>query len=176
MHFDIRPATPADAAAACAVLRRTIAESCARDHRDDPDILEAWLGNKHPPMVGTWFGSATNFSLVVEQAGVVVGISLLTAAGKLALCYLLPEAQRQGAGRALLQRSEAHALALGIKTVHLHSTATAEGFFEANGYRRDGIVRSPYGVDTVLFWKPLMAGAEPDPDAKRKRFCNCNSN
>ncbi|TWI67624.1 L-amino acid N-acyltransferase YncA [Pseudoduganella lurida] len=174
MHFDIRPATPADAAAACQVLRRTIAESCTQDHQDDPAILDAWLGNKHPPMVAAWFESSTNYSLVVLHGDAVVGVSLLTAAGKLALCYVLPEAQRQGAGRALLQRVEEHALAVGIRTIHLHSTAAADPFFAALGYRRDGNVRSPYGVDTMLFWKPLVAGAEPD--AKRKRFCNCNSN
>ena len=102
----------------------------------------------------------------------VVGVSLLTGAGKLALCYLLPEAQRQGAGSALLRRNEQRAVELGMKTLYLHSTATAEAFFAAHGYRRDGNVRSPYGVDTILFWKPLVDGAQPDA---KKRFCNCNS-
>ncbi|WP_338763793.1 GNAT family N-acetyltransferase [Massilia sp. METH4] len=172
MSFEIRPAVPPDAAAACQVLRRSIAECCALDHRNDPAILAAWLGNKHPAMVRSWFESPTNYSLVAVQGDEVVGVSLLTGAGKLALCYLLPEAQRQGAGTVLLRRMEERALASGMKALYLHSTVTAEGFFEAAGYRRDGNVRSPYGVDTVLFWKPLVQGAQPDG---RKRFCNCNS-
>ncbi|HEX8601533.1 MAG TPA: GNAT family N-acetyltransferase [Pseudoduganella sp.] len=172
MSFEIRPAVTSDAAAVCQVLRRSIAECCALDHRNDPGILAAWLGNKHPAMVNAWFESATNYSLVVVREGDVVGVSLLTGAGKLALCYLLPEAQRQGAGTALLQSMEEQALAQGMKALYLHSTATAEGFFDANGYRRDGNVRSPYGVETILFWKPLVQDARPDA---RKRFCNCNS-
>jgi GNAT superfamily N-acetyltransferase len=172
MSFDIRPALPPDASAACEVLRRSITECCVQDHHDDPAILAAWLGNKHPAMVTSWFESPTNHSLVAVQDGAVVGVALLTGAGKLALCYLLPEAQRQGAGRALLTRAEEQAAALGMKALYLHSTATAEEFFAAHGYRRDGNVRAPYGVDTILFWKPLVAGAEPDP---RKRFCNCSS-
>jgi predicted N-acetyltransferase YhbS len=172
MSFEIRPAVPPDAAAVCEVLRRSIAECCALDHRNDPAILAAWLGNKHPAMVRSWFESPTNYSLVALSQGEVVGISLLTGAGKLALCYLLPEAQRQGAGTALLRRMEEQAVASGMKALYLHSTVTAEGFFAAAGYRRDGNVRSPYGVDTILFWKPLVQGAQPDA---RKRFCNCNS-
>lgn len=172
MSFEIRPAISADAAAVCEVLRRSIAECCVLDHHDDPDILAAWLGNKHPAMVTSWFESPTNYSLVAVRSGEVVGVSLLTGAGKLALCYLVPEAQRQGAGSALLRRMEERALASGMKALHLHSTATAEGFFDASGYRRDGNVRSPYGVETILFWKPLVQDAQPDA---RKRFCNCNS-
>lgn len=173
MSFEIRPAVPSDATAACAVLRRSIAECCVLDHRNDADILAAWLGNKTPAMVQSWFESPTNHSLVAVQDGIVVGVSLLTGAGKLALCYLLPEAQRRGAGSALLARIEEQAAALGMQKLHLHSTATAEPFFAAQGYRSDGNVRSPYGVETVLFWKPLIAGADCDP--QRKRFCNCNS-
>lgn len=172
MSFEIRPAIPPDAAAVCRVLRCSITECCVLDHRNDPDILAAWLGNKHPAMVTAWLESPTNYALVAVQGSEVVGVSLLTGAGKLALCYLLPAAQRQGAGTALLRQMEERALASGMKALYLHSTASAEGFFEASGYRRDGNVRSPYGVETILFWKPLVQGAQPDA---RKRFCNCNS-
>jgi GNAT superfamily N-acetyltransferase len=172
MSFEIRPAAPPDAAAVCQVLRRSIAECCVLDHHNDPDILAAWLGNKHPAMVSAWFESPTNYVLVAVQHGEVVGVALLTGAGKLALCYLLPEAQRQGVGTTLLRGMEERALAVGMKALYLHSTVTAEGFFDASGYRRDGNVRSPYGVETILFWKPLVQDAQPDT---RKRFCNCNS-
>jgi GNAT superfamily N-acetyltransferase len=172
MSFDIRPAALPDASAVCEVLRRSIAECCVLDHHNDPGILAAWLGNKHPAMVASWFESPTNYTLVVVREGAVVGVSLLTGAGKLALCYLLPEAQRQGAGTALLRRMEERAEAAGMKALYLHSTATAEGFFATRGYRRDGNVRSPYGVETIQVWKPLVQGVQPDA---RKRFCNCNS-
>lgn len=177
VHLEIRPAGAADAVAACAVLRRCITESCVRDHRNDTAVLAAWLGNKTPAMVASWFASATNFPLVALLDGHIVGVALLTRAGKLALCYVLPEAQRRGAGKALLACVEATAAEWGVKTLQLHSTASAEAFFAARGYLPSGNVRSPYGVDTVFFWKPL--GAEPDAapsgEQKRKRFCSCNT-
>jgi GNAT superfamily N-acetyltransferase len=176
MSLEIRIATADDAAAACAILRRSIAECCVLDHKNDPAVLEAWLGNKSPEMVTSWFASASNFSIVAVQAGEVLGVALLTRAGKVALCYLLPEARGRGIGKALLERLEVQAAEWQIKALQLHSTASAEGFFTGHGYLASGAVRSPYGVDTTFFWKQLGAVAADDPDKpQRKRFCNCNS-
>jgi GNAT superfamily N-acetyltransferase len=178
MSLEIRIAASGDAAAACHVLRRSIAECCVPDHHNDPAILGAWLGNKTPQMVASWFESPTNHSLVALQDGAVVGVALLTGAGKLALCYLLPEARGLGLGKALLARMEEIACGWGVKALQLHSTATGEGFFARQGYTRAGQVRSPYGVDTTFFWKQLDGGdpsAGCDDTKPRKRFCNCNS-
>lgn len=174
MSFEIRPATSVDALAACAVLRRSITECCVADHHNDAAILDAWLGNKTPEMVATWFASPTNFSLVATVAEEVVGVALLTRAGKLALSYLLPEARGRGIGKALLAQMENQAREWGVKTVQLHSTAAAVAFYAGQGYIQAGNVRSQYGVDTVFFWKSMDAATQPS-DAKRKRFCNCNS-
>ncbi|OYO29773.1 GNAT family N-acetyltransferase [Janthinobacterium sp. PC23-8] len=179
MSLEIRIATSADAVDACTVLRRSIVECCALDHRHDPAILEAWLGNKTPQMVACWFGSPNNFALVAVEAGAVVGVALLTRAGKLALCYLLPEAQRRGAGAALVEQIETQARQWGIKALQLHSTASGQAFFARHGYTEAGQVRSPYGVQTVFCWKALdpacLVTGEAKGDARRKRFCNCNS-
>ncbi|WP_256079446.1 GNAT family N-acetyltransferase [Massilia sp. YIM B04103] len=174
MSLEIRIAASADAPAACQVLRRSITECCIADHNNDPAILDAWLGNKNTQTVASWFESPTNFSLVAVENGAVVGVALLTAAGKLALCYLLPEARHKGAGKALLARIEAQAASWGVKALQLHSTASGEEFFARQGYIRSGNVRSPYGVDTVFFWKQLGAESCP-PEAGRKRFCGCGS-
>jgi GNAT superfamily N-acetyltransferase len=171
--LEIRIATPDDAAAACNILRRAIVECCVLDHKNEAAILDAWLGNKTTAMVRGWFESATNFALVAVEAEQVVGVALLTRAGKVALCYVLPEAQRRGAGKAMLAGLEAQAADWCIKALQLHSTATAEAFFAGRGYVDSGKVRSPYGVETVHFWKQLDADALT-PVAKRKRFCNCN--
>lgn len=106
MSLEIRIAAPDDAIAACNVLRRSITECCVLDHKDDPAILGAWLGNKTPQTVASWFESPTNFSVVALKDGEVIGVSLLTGAGKLALCYLLPEARGHGAGKAMLAKVE----------------------------------------------------------------------
>lgn len=175
MSLEIRIATSGDAFEACNVLRRSIVECCSLDHRNDPAILEAWLGNKTPEMVACWFASPTNFALVAVDAGAVVGVALLTRAGKLALCYLLPEAQRRGAGKALVEKLEVQAREWGIKALQLHSTASAQAFFARLGYDEAGNVRSPYGVETVFCWKALDAECVVTGASKRKRFCNCNS-
>ncbi len=177
MSLEIRIAASSDAEAACNVLRRSITECCEPDHHNDPAILDAWLGNKTPQMVANWFSSPTNFSLVAVSEGEVVGVALLTGAGKLALCYLLPEARGRGVGKALLTRMEEQACGWGVKALQLHSTATGKDFFAQRGYVDAGMVRSPYGVETVFFWKQLDADAATvsADGVKRKRFCNCNS-
>lgn len=171
MSIEIRIAVAEDAVAACHVLRRSITECCVEDHHHDPAILEAWLGNKTPDMVASWFASTRNFSIVAIEDGVLIGIALLTRAGKLSLCYLLPEALRHGAGKALLARIEAQAMEWGIKSLQLHSTATAAHFYASCGFIASGKVKSPYGVETIFFWKPLSPGV----DTRRARFCNCNA-
>jgi GNAT superfamily N-acetyltransferase len=171
MSIEIRIAVAGDAFAACDVLRRSIIECCVEDHRDDPAILAAWLGNKTPEMVASWFASDRNFSIVAIDDGVLVGVALLTRGGKLSLCYLLPQALRHGAGTALLARLEAQAHEWGIKSLQLHSTATAAAFYASCGFIASGKVKSPYGVETTFFWKSL----EPGADTRRTRFCNCNT-
>jgi len=44
----VRTATPEDAEAACAVIRRSIVECCIEDHHGDSALLAAWLANKTP--------------------------------------------------------------------------------------------------------------------------------
>jgi len=149
------------------------------DHQNDAVILDAWLGNKTPQMVANWFSSPTNFSLVAEEDGELVGVALLTGAGKLALCYLLPEARGKGAGKALLTRMEEQACGWGVKALQLHSTTTGSSFFASQGYVEAGKVRSPYGVETTFYWKQLDADpadtSVADGSGKRRRFCNCSS-
>jgi GNAT superfamily N-acetyltransferase len=51
----------------------------------------------------------SNHTLVAERDGAVVGVALVTQAGKLSLCYVLPEVQHAGVGKALLHGVEAQA-------------------------------------------------------------------
>ena len=175
-RFEIRQAASADASAACALLRRSIEVGCKADHEGKPAVLEAWLGNKTPANVATWFSSPSNHAVVAEGAdGTLLGLCLLTQAGKLALCYVLPEALRGGVGRALLAAAEEQARAWSITKLHLHSPASASAFFERQGYINAGKDTSCFGLDSDLLWKPLDAACEAAPGAAaRKRFCNCN--
>ncbi len=106
MGIEIRKAVPLDAAAACALLRRSIEQGCEPDHHGRPEILDTWLANKNPDNVAAWFASPTNHAIVAERDGELLGLALLTQAGKLALCYVEPDALRIGVGRALLAAVE----------------------------------------------------------------------
>ncbi len=174
MGIEIRIADPKDAFAACDVLRRSITECCVQDHQNKPDVLQAWLGNKTPSNVSGWFASATNFALVAERDGAIVGVSLLTQAGKLSLCYLVPEALHGGIGKAMLQAIEAQARVWGVSVIKLHSTASARDFYARNGYIQAGKEKSCYGVECDFFWKQLNVSDSADATT-RKRFCNCST-
>jgi GNAT superfamily N-acetyltransferase len=170
MGIEIRQARPTDGPAACALLRRSIAEVCAADHQGKPDVLEAWLGNKTEANVTTWFSAPTNYALVAERDGQMVGMALLTQAGKIALCYVLPEALHGGVGRALINALECQARAWHINKLHLHSPPSSSAFYERQGFTNAGKEKVCFGLECDLLWKPLAA----DGTSAAKRFCNCS--
>ena len=174
MGIEIRIAGPDDASAACTVLRRSITECCGADHGGQPAVLQGWLGNKTPDNVASWIASPSNFTLVALRDGELVGIALLTQAGKLSLCYVLPEALHAGIGKALLHGVEAQARSWGISVLRLHSTAAARDFYARNGYVLAGKEKSCYGVECDFFWKKLN-GAANEAAAQSKRFCHCST-
>lgn len=168
--IDIRQATPDDATAACTLLRRSIEQGCATDHGQRPEVLQAWLGNKTTQNVLTWVASPSNYVVVADQAGQVVGLALLTQAGKLALCYVQPDTLRSGIGSALLGAVEAQARTWNISKLHMHSPASASAFFERHGYINAGKDKACFGLECDFLWKQLDAAEPP----ARKRFCNCS--
>jgi putative acetyltransferase len=177
MGIEIRQATPDDAAAACRLLRQSIEHGCAADHGQRQDVLQAWLGNKTTQNVLTWFSSPSNYAVVAERQGEgesgpereLVGLALLTQAGKLALCYVLPELLRGGVGSSLLGAVEVQARAWNIGKLHMHSPVSASAFFERLGYVNAGKDKSCFGLECNFLWKQLDAAETP----ARKRFCNC---
>jgi hypothetical protein len=89
MQIEIRPAVVQDARAASQVLRRSITECCIEDHRDDPEIIAAWLRNKTPATVRGWLLNDRIFSVVAVTAGEVVGFAASSTAGEVLLCYVV---------------------------------------------------------------------------------------
>jgi hypothetical protein len=70
----IRDATPADAAAACEVLRASITELCVADHRNDPAILAAWLANKMPAIVAGWAADPAGSLLLAVEGDAILAV------------------------------------------------------------------------------------------------------
>ncbi len=174
MSLTIRLAVPDDAAAACNVLRRSIAECCVQDHQHQPELLDAWLGNKTPDNVASWFQTPSNYCQVAVVDGQVVGVSLMTQAGKVSLCYLLPEMHGRGIGKAMLEGMEAQARHWGVSVMRLNSTLTARDFYAHHGYTYGGKERACYGLECDFFWKKLGEQTEEQLQAN-KRFCPCSN-
>ncbi len=173
MKIEIRVAKPSDAVAACTVLRRSIADCCVEDHRHDAAVLSAWLGNKVPENIAAWFSSEANFSLIAVAGTEVVGVALLTRAGKISLCYLIPEVRFTGAGKALLQAIESKAIEWGLPLLRVSSTVTAEQFYLRHGYVSAGLGKAVYGIDTISFWKRLNTDISADTDVQNGACGRC---
>jgi GNAT superfamily N-acetyltransferase len=168
MKTTIRIAQPGDAAAACDVLRRSILQCCVDDHRNDETILGHWLGNKTPENVATWFQSPANLSLVAVAGSDVIGVAILTRAGKICLLYLCPDARFAGTGKALLQAIETHAAKNGVRSLQVASTITAQSFYTRNGFVVTGTTTSAFGSEAVAMSKKLDTAGYP-----RKGTCGC---
>ena len=135
----VRIATSDDAHAACAAVRRSIAEVCGPAYGHEEPVMSDWLANKTPNNFREWIESPDAFSVVaVAGAGDVVGFGQMSRAGWVQMCYIVPEALYQGYGKALLRTMEWQAVQWGLHTVRLHSSITAKVFYERNGYRLTG--------------------------------------
>lgn len=146
MTLVIRDALPDDAAAACNVMRRSIAELCVTDHRDDPAILKGWLANKQPDIVASWIAKPENSVFVAVEDGTIAAVGLITDAGEIQLNYVSPDARFRGVSRALVQAMEARAIERGNLRCHLVSTETARRFYLAAGYVEDGPPQRRFGT------------------------------
>ena len=151
----IRSTLRSDAAAVCNLLRDSILESCLQDHKNDPAILSAWLGNKNADTVGAWLVSPSNYSLVAEVNREIVGIGLLTSKGKIALLYVSPRVQQSGIGKRLLSALEQQASAWKLPMVQIASTTTAQTFFLQQHYSVQGEAPSCFGIQTSLLGKKI---------------------
>lgn len=154
MASRIRLATPEDANAACAVVRRSIAECCADDHRNDPVLVNRWLENKTVPQFQAWIDHPATFAVVAEREGAVVGFAMAQA-DEVQLCYLVPEARFTGLGKAMLAALESQAVQAGTAVLHLRSTRTASAFYLRNGFAPTGPALPAFGLEALPMNKAL---------------------
>ena len=144
--MEIRDAVPADAPAACEVLRRSIIELCVADHHDDPAILERWLANKTPEIIASWIAQAASSMLVAVEAGVILAVGAVTDAGEVRLNYVSPDGRFRGVSRAMLRALESRAIERGNSCCTLFSTETARRFYRDAGYVETGPPHGTFGT------------------------------
>ena len=155
MNAVIRAATQADAAPACHILCRSISECCAKDHRNDHAVLAAWLGNKTPENVASWFACEAHHSIVACKGDEIVGVAILTRQGRIVLFYISPEVRSTGTGKALLDALEAQAKEWGLRGLQVASTLSARDFYLRNGFELCGPARTAFGTDAISLAKKL---------------------
>jgi GNAT superfamily N-acetyltransferase len=136
--MDIRDATPADAPAACQVIRRSITELCVADHHNDPEILRDWLANKTPTVVDAWITNPSATMKLVVEGDAILAVGSVSDSGEIQLNYVLPDARFRGVSRALMRALEDAAREKGVRICTLTSTETARRFYLAIGYVDDG--------------------------------------
>ena len=129
----IRDAVPEDATAACEVMRRSIAELCVPDHRNDPEILQRWLSSKTPDIFQSWIRPGNVLLVAVEGTG-IVAVGCVTDAGEITLNYVSPDVRFRGVSSAMLDALERRARERGNGRCKLNSTETALRFYLARGY------------------------------------------
>jgi len=144
--FTVRPAQATDAEQAVEVVRASIRELCAADHRGDAETMAKWLSNKTVPHFVSWMSSDDKFFVIGEIGDRVSGVGLLHRSGEINLLYLAPGAQRQGLGTAIHLALEEKARAWELQELKLDSTALACPFYERLGYQSAGAARPRFGV------------------------------
>jgi GNAT superfamily N-acetyltransferase len=159
--MEIRAATPEDAAAACQVMRRSIAELCVADHRNDEAILTRWLDNKTPEVFASWVRRSDNSLFVAVEANRILGVGSVTDAGEINLNYVSPAARFRGVSRALLGALEARAVERGNTRCTLTSTETARRFYLANGYVETGSPVAIFGTSSGYPMSKILRSSGP---------------
>ena len=131
----VRTATPADAAEACTIIRRSITELCVIDHESD-EHLAKWLSNKSPENVLRWM--TTNYYVVAEEDGALLGVAGMNDTGKIVVNYVSPDPRFRGVSKAMMQHLEDRAVALGLSECFLETNKTAPRFYLAICASADG--------------------------------------
>ena len=156
MGIEVRDAVHDDAEAMCVVLRRSIKELCASNHKDDPETLDAWLSNKTPENVRSWIDSPDQRVLVAVDGDEICGVGAAAANGEILLNYVSPDARFRGVSKALLAQLEEHLRVSGLTAASLTSTQTAHRFYLGAGYEDDGPPNTWRGGEVYQMRKVLQ--------------------
>jgi adenylate kinase family enzyme/GNAT superfamily N-acetyltransferase len=159
MAVTVRRAEPADAEAICAVLRASITELLASEHRNDAATLGAWLENKTVDNALRWVSANDRHAVVAIDADSVCGFGMLKSTGEVGLLYVAPGARFRGVSKALLAALEERASSWNLKRITAASSFTALPFYRARGYQRDGEPVAGFGISRM--WPVAKTLAAP---------------
>ena len=131
--FTIRPATPADAEALCALHKDAVRRLCLGAYTATE--IEAWLREREPAGFRHAMTKGGETMLVAERDAAVAGFASIKGTMLFGL-YVDPESGR-GAGQPLLQAAEDEVRRSGAAALSLQSTLNAVPFYRKHGYMRE---------------------------------------
>jgi putative acetyltransferase len=136
----VRRAIPEDAVQIHDAHMRSIRDVCAPDYTDIE--IDAW-GNRPFNLEARLQSIQNNYVWVAEDNNVIEGFGhmSLNQDAKTAYIhafYFTPKILGLGLGKLLLQEMIYTAKDLNLDTIHLHSTLTAQTFYESQGFSLDG--------------------------------------
>ena len=155
MH--IRSAVLRDAPKACETMRRSIAELCVADHRNDTAILGRGLLNKTPEVFATWLKDTGNTVLVADHDGLIAAVGAVNNDGEITLNYVSPDFRFQGVSKLLLGSLEGLSVAQGNAGTTLFSTKTAHGFYRGAGYSDGGAPFFKFETESFPMFKRMTS-------------------
>jgi putative acetyltransferase len=132
--FTIRPATPADAEALCALHKASVRALCLGAYTADE--IEAWLRDREPRGFRHAMTDGGETMLVAEREDAVVGFASIKETVLFGL-YVDP-AKGRGAGRLLLAAAEDEVRRRGAGVLSLQATLNAVPFYRQHGFMRQG--------------------------------------
>jgi putative acetyltransferase len=137
--YRIRPATPSDAVAICAVHVASIRRLCAAEYTARE--IDGWAGAKHPDRYRRAMADGERMFVAEVEAGesgsVVIGLAGVHG-NEVRAVYVHPDYVGRGVGGAMLAALEEQARSDGFETLVLHSTLNARAFYLRHGYRDEG--------------------------------------
>jgi putative acetyltransferase len=130
--FTIRPATPADAEALCALHKASVRTLCLGAYTAAE--IEAWLRDREPQGFRHAMTDGGETMLVAEHNGAIVGFASIKETVLFGL-YVDPATGR-GAGRVLLLAAEDEVRRRGASILSLQATLNAVPFYRQHGFMR----------------------------------------
>jgi ribosomal protein S18 acetylase RimI-like enzyme len=152
-------ATPVDAGIISRIVERSIRFGCALDHRNDAQIVAAWIHGKTIEHVEQWLSDQRLYLNVALIQDKPVGVAMAAISGKVVFCYVQPECFRRGIGQALVHELENWLIERGQALARLNSTRTSEAFYRHLGYRPCAETFSVGGLHAIPMHKALTPPA-----------------
>ena len=169
----IRRFIEADAGAVSALIRKTLQVSNSRDY--SPAVIDELI-QRHTVQYVLERAEWTHF-YVAEENGTVIGCGAVgpywdkTDESALFSLFVLPEYQRRGAGRRIVEALEKDAYALRARRIELAASITALPFYRKLGYEyKNGkaVLDKECLYRMEKYRTQTIVTQESDPDRKRK--------